>query len=489
MLKQFFSLLAFLFVSISAQADKIVLLDSGAASLQARADHIQNAQETIRAQYFTIEDDNITSTALALLMDSANRGVKVRLIVDSMHNFMSRKTMSAILLQLHPDKVSNIEIREYNRFSLFRPTRYTRRMHDKGLIIDGKFMISGGRNIANGYFGEAAIGPDGEPHPVFEDSDALIFESPAINTAATYFDNLWNSKFVKPVYLFDYDYRNLNKSACNREKNYWSCEFARRERAEAVEKEETRLSNLVAAYKQNKLSIRYDITDWSAQASTVPAIDFLYDEVVGQKSNLHKMPNNSGERLYEAISKATESVVILTPYLVVTPEQEALFKKLRENNVAVTLVTNSKGSNNVEFAQVGYERTKQIALDSGVEIYEYQGPDTLHAKMVMIDGKQLFIGSFNWDFRSQNLNREVGLLVQLPEDDENSLSDKVVEKFARILRKSCSAGGKICSHYGNQNLEKLSEEEIADLTKAFNLRASKANKLRHMMFPFVKGQL
>src|SRR3989338_4492803 len=97
-----------------------------------------------------------------------------------MHNLMLRETMAAVLLNLHPNKKKNIEIKEYNTFNLFRPFRYTKRMHDKGLIIDGKYMISGGRNIANGYYGVPDVTSEGEALPIYEDSDALVLESKAI---------------------------------------------------------------------------------------------------------------------------------------------------------------------------------------------------------------------------------------------------------------------------------------------------------------------
>lgn len=473
----------------NALADKIVFLDKNQESLQARADYIQNAKESIRAQYFTIENDSLSLAALALLRDAANRDVKVKILVDSMHNLMLRETMAAVLLNLHPNKKKNIEIKEYNTFNLFRPFRYTKRMHDKGLIIDGKYMISGGRNVANGYYGVPDITSEGEALPIYEDSDALVLESKAIDIAAKYFDDLWNSNFVSDVALYDYSADGLSEWNCSNRDDGFICDINRLQRIEAVTSEEKKLEGFIAAYKKNELDVKYEVTDWNSKAIEVQSIDFLFDDVTKQKSSLKKPKNSIGVQLYNAITKAKESVIIITPYLVVTPEQEALFKILKDKNVEVTIITNSKGSNDVPAAHVGYDKTKQLALNAGASILEYQGPDTLHAKMVLLDRTTVFIGSFNWDFRSQNLNREVGILAELPADKYNDLTNDLVRKFATIMNKACKIGATTCNVSRGETLEKLEPEQYEALVKAFQIREQKTGALYRILFPLIKGQL
>ena len=473
----------------TAVADKIVLLDNNAESLQARADYIQGAQELVRAQYFTIENDSLSRSALALLRDAASRDVKVKILVDSMHNLILRETMAAVMLNLHPDKKKNIEIKEYNTFNLFRPFRYSKRMHDKGLIIDGKYMISGGRNIANGYYGVPDTTKRGEALPVYEDSDALVLDSKSIEVAAKYFDDLWNSKFVTNVALYDFSVDNLSPWACAGRDDQQNCEYSREQRVKKVAKEEKTLDSLIAKYKSNKMEIQYQVTDWNAKAIEVQSIDFLFDDVTKQNSRLDKPENSIGTQLYNAITKAKESVIIITPYLVITPEQEALFKILKEKEVEVTIITNSKGSNDVPAANVGYDKTKQLAINAGVTILEYQGPDTLHAKMVLLDRSTIFIGSFNWDFRSQNLNREVGILAELPANQKNDLTNDLVRKFAAIMKKTCKIGAKICNVSRGETLEKLDPEQYEALVTAFKMREQNSGTLYRILFPLIKGQL
>lgn len=476
-------------ISQSAFADKIVFLDNNDESLQARADYIQNAKETIRAQYFTIEDDSLSRAALALLSRAAESGVRVKILVDSMHNLMLRESMAAVMQNIHPDKKKNVEIREYNTFNLLNPFRYTKRMHDKGLIIDEKYMISGGRNIANGYYGVPDKTKNGHALPIYEDSDVLVLESAAIASATRYFDDLWNSKFVSTVELWDYSADNLDKLSCMSKEDRFSCEINVEYRVKRVQKEERKLKGFIEDYQNNKLLVKYQPVEWESKAIEVKSIDFLFDDVKSQKSNLKKPENNIGVQLYNTIKEAEESVIIVTPYLVITPEQEDLFKYLKDKNVDVTIITNSKGSNDVPAANVGYEKTRSIALKHGVTVLEYQGPDTLHAKMVLLDRSKVFIGSFNWDFRSQNLNREVGVIAELPDNRKNDLTNALVHKFASIMRKTCRFSSQICTPALGEIHKQLSVEEYDALVKAYNLREQKDGAIYRILFPLIKGQL
>ncbi len=476
-----------------AFADKIVLLDSNDDSLQARADEIYQAQNTIRAQYFTVDNDSISRGALALLLDASikNPKLKIQILVDSMHNFMTDETMAAILGNLNTVP-TNIEIKEYNRFNLFKLFSYTKRMHDKALIIDDRVMIIGGRNIANGYFGRSAS-KGTEVLPVFEDSDSLIFESSSIQTATQYFDDLWNSKFVDVPRMYDFTKKSLEPSFCQVQGEIdqsQNCQSKQQKSIQSIKSEILNLQKFAVEYSQNKLAVSNSQINWLEKAVEVQSIEYLFDDVKTQKSNLDKPDSNIGSRLYSEIAKATENVVIVSPYMVITPEHESLFKQLREKNVQITLITNSKGSNDVPAAHLGFEKTRQKALDLGVKIFEYQGPDTLHAKMILIDHSILFIGSYNWDFRSQNLNREVGILARLPENNLNYLSIKVIRKFASFLKKSCRLGGSICHpDLKSENLSSLTDEQFNDLMEAFRVRQDAQPTIYKLLYPLIEGQL
>ncbi len=484
----------------SVLADKIVLLEGTKESIEARKDLISSAQTEIRAQYYTIENDEVANGGLAILRDLAIQkpNVRVRIIVDSLNNLMLRETMAAFMSDNNGESLSNVEIREYNKFKIYAPWRYTKRMHDKGLIIDNDVLISGGRNIANGYFG--LKDKENPTHSVLEDTDILVLESAAITEAATYFDNLWNSKFVKAVTLGKMSISKLKPGSCeaqrttdDTEQNVKSCEYFRKRNELLVGKQRAELINLAIKHRSN-LNKSEALNKWNTNKSAIKVgtIDYIFDNPVGQSSSLKKpkeTENNIAKQLYQAIRTAQKSVVIITPYLVVTPEQEELFKELRARKVKVRIFTNGKNSNDVPAAHVGYLNTRELALKYGVQIWEYNGPDTLHAKMVLIDRNKMFIGSFNWDFRSQNLNREVGIIAQL--DDSVTVKPEETDIFAkvgRIYERSTRLGNTKRLNHDIGDDGEFDDDDITNLAK--EIRSGNKNILFwQIIYPLIKKQL
>lgn len=473
-----------------AQADKLVFLDGEVESLQARLDFATDAK-TIKAQYFTVDDDFVSSASIAYLMEVANKGTKVQIIVDSMHNLMKKEKMAAIMLNHKNQSNPNIEIREYNQFNPFKPFLYTKRMHDKGLIIEDKngnqVMISGGRNIADGYFGKS---PEdrGSLLPIYEDSDILVMESKSIESANQYFDDLWKSSFVKEVRLFEFSRESLDPRNCSMDSDTFQCESHISFNKKVITKEEQKLQNLaneVIAGKHDAKVNPVSILQWGKRAVIADSIEFIFDNPNGQKSDLTKPHNSIADQLYKHIAQAKKSVTIVSPYFIVTPEQEALFKKLKENNIKVRVITNGKRSNDVPSAHLGYIKERHKALEQGVEIREYNGPDTLHAKMVLIDRTKLFIGSFNWDYRSQNLNREVGIVAQLVGKKDNELTTDVYKKFSRLFLRSTKLGDqkKLNLDAGDYTQDKL--DDLAAQIKNANNNILFWN----LVYPLIKEQL
>jgi cardiolipin synthase C len=488
-----------------AWADKIILLEGTKESIEARKDLISTAHSEIRAQYFTIEDDIIANGALAILRDLALKkpSVKIRIIVDSMHNLMLKETMAAFLTDNNGETLPNVEIKEYNTFKRvwYAPWRYTKRMHDKGLIIDNDALISGGRNVANGYYGLA--NDDKPTHAVLEDTDALVLESAAIKEAAQYFDDLWKSKFVSKVSLGAMSKDRLKEGACDiykqamnniHDEKYRSCEMRRAKALNLVLKQQVTLNQLAAEHRNTTITKESVMQKWLTNPNVIETgkIDYIFDNPIGQKSNLDKpkaTEDNIAKQLYQAIQTAKKSVVIVTPYFVVTPEQEQLFKELRARKVKVRVFTNGTNSNDVVPAHVGYLNTRQIALQHGVQIYEYNGPDTLHAKMVLVDRAKLFIGSFNWDFRSQNLNREVGIIADLPDVSRKVAKETdVYAKFARIYARSTKLGEKSVLNGEIGEEGEFDDDDMAQLSREIR-NGNKRILFWQMIYPLIKEQL
>ncbi|MBC7421274.1 MAG: phosphatidylserine/phosphatidylglycerophosphate/cardiolipin synthase family protein [Bdellovibrio sp.] len=476
-------------LALPAWADKVVLLQDAIKSSQARADFITTAKNEITAQYFTIDNDHASLVTLSLLKDAAKRGVQVRLIVDSMNNFITRETVAALVSSLEPEKAKFFQIRVYNRFNLFRPFCYTKRMHDKGLIIDGNTMISGGRNIANGYFQLLNRNESGKLLPVFEDTDILVTESDSIQMAKKYFYDLWNSNMVSPIELYEFSAKSLNQISCSDRDNFHGCQQNREFNVKRVQEEENKFTEVLEQFHNNTLGLARAgaSINWQSKSIEIGKIQFLHDEIETNLCKENKAENNIASQLYDVIrKKAQVSVTIVTPYLVVTPEQKELFQTLIDRNVHVRIITNSRSSNDVPFAQAGAELTVPEIVAMGVDVLEFRGPDTLHAKMVLIDRKIVFIGSFNWDFRSQNLNREVGVVFELPADNKNEFTYDLMQKFNLIVKKT----NILRLDNKKIKLAELTDEEIDELTLQNEHRASKNDTHKSIikMFPSIIKQ-
>lgn len=502
-MKNFTYSLIVMLVIQTVWADKVVLLEGHKESIEARTDFMSSATNEIRAQYYTIKNDVIANGGLAILRDVAMRkpDVRVRIIVDSFNNDMQRDTMAAFLSDNQGAPLNNVEIKEYNTFKWYAPWRYTKRMHDKALIIDNNVLISGGRNIANGYFG---LNNKKKPqHAALEDTDILVFQSHAIDEAAQYFDDLWNSPFVKTVKLGTMATESLTDSYCKKsvlthDKQYsaqiTACENNRLKNLKLINQQRKELNSLANTYANRKITKAEALKKWlyNKDAIQTGKIDYIYDNPVGQKHNLEKpkaLENNIAKQLYAAVKTAKKSVVIVTPYLVITPEQEALFAELQARKVRVRIFTNGINSNDVTPAHVGYLNTRELALKHGAQIWEYNGPDSLHAKMVIIDRKKMFIGSFNWDFRSQNLNREVGIVAELESDNAIDVEKTdIFAKMARIYARSTKLGDtRRLNHEIGEDGE-FDDDDLENL--AYEIRkGNKSVLLWQVIYPLIKTQL
>lgn len=467
--------------ALQAMADKVVVLEGAQESVQARAHLLMKAKKTIDVQYFTIENDQITVGGLALIRAAAREGADVRIIVDSMHNLMTKQLMAALLDNLDANAAKRIQIKEFNGFNLFHPMCYTRRMHDKSLIIDGQYLIVGDRNIANGYFDVGTKDKHGLSLPIYQGIDVLIEGQNAAAQATEYFNKRWDSKDVKPVHLYSFSAEQLDVNYCKYQQSEsnsaFQCESNQEYSARLVKQEIARLDEAINRIRNGQSSIisQDANTDYFADAYQTDDVQFIHDEVVpGKRVCKGKTENSIGNKLYKAIEEnTTKSLIVTTPYLVVTPQMEELVIKLAKKGVNVRFVTNSMISNDVPAAHQGYLKTREKLLNAGVKIYEYESIvrdtstiETLHAKTVLMDAKKVFIGSYNWDFRSQNLNSEVGVLIGLNGDKRASPTSDVRNRIAGILRKAKlvkADGGLDSSHTVATDFSELDSKELIEI--------------------------
>ncbi len=389
-------------------------LEEGDVSMIARAWLTQSAERTIDAQYFIFTGDNVGLIAVDYLLRAADRGVRVRLLVD---DFMLEAEGKALLAL---DAHRNIEIRLYNAttnigkklpaklFNLTTDFRgFNQRMHNKTFIVDRRVVITGGRNIADEYF-------DYDHAYNFRDRDVLLIGGASSDVQRS-FEEFWASALSTPVASLVHDdaapsdtaaaYRYLHDYACDPQ-NFWP---QVRERIAAVPTTFDHIRESGALVWSDSVTF---VTD-------APGKNAGTDGISGS--------GRSTEALIQLVKHATSSVTIQSPYLVTTSVSQNLFREAVARGVKIRILTNSLASTDNLDAFSGYQRERAALLAIGVEIYEFK-PDAavrrqvmsgalqstldyapifgLHAKSMVVDDHIAVIGTFNLDPRSANLNTE-----------------------------------------------------------------------------------
>lgn len=352
----------------SAGADVLRILDDPADAAQARADLIQQARREINAIYFLARNDRVTMTALALLREAQRSGVTSRLVLDA-HFHRIPKPMLAHLAD------EGVEVKVYHPLSktLRHPSWIVRRMHEKLIVADGERYITGGRNLAEAYFGLAKRN--------YVDRDVFV-EGQSAAEADAHFETLWNSRHVAKLKV-------------------------------RVSHDEKRRASDLLDLVMHELHcgegfVKLDTgRDWAEGAIHADTVHFLHDPV-GDGPRL-------STRILEIFESAKSSIVIESPYLVPTRSLRALLERKRAEGVRVQIVTNSFRSTDGLIPYAGYLKYGRRLTRAGIDVREFKGPDMLHAKSAVIDGRIVLIGSYNIDPRSQYLDLEA---MCVAEDEE-----------------------------------------------------------------------
>jgi len=402
------------------------VLERGEEALIARAWLADHAEHSIEVQYFIWSSDNIGILAADSILRAADRGVQVRIIVDDL--LVDAPDKSLLALAHHP----HIDIRIYNaKKSVGVPTHkrianavgdfrgFNQRMHDKTFIVDGKVAITGGRNMSSEYF-------DYNREYNFRDRDVLLIGE-VVNTMRTSFDNFWSSDHTENVEDL---YGGLGITKKNVHVNDADVQGVYRELHEYANSSDNFAPEVHAAI--NVMSAEFERL---AKETVWGQVDFISDR---PGKNENRLSLGGGGITTTALARLIESararVVIQSPYLVLTDQAMELFRQARARGVRIRINTNSLASTDNLPAFGGYRSQREKLLNMGLEIYEYR-PDAqshrqvrereilgqalhgnatilgLHAKTLVVDGKVAFIGTFNLDPRSQNLNTEVGAVI------------------------------------------------------------------------------
>ncbi len=398
------------------------VLEKGEEALRARAWLADHATTSIDVQYFIWSTDNVGILASEALLRAAERGVKVRVLVDDL--LIDAPPDSMLALALHP----NIDIRIYNPRLNVGTSKLKKignvatglrsvnqRMHDKTALFDAKAGITGGRNMADEYF-------DYNHTYNFRDRDMLVL-GPVVADMEASFQRFWDSKLVVPVEKLLA--KQMKRMTPERAGEVYAGLHTYASKPENFAPEVRQaLEDLPRKFERLSRNIIWD------------DVRFLCD-LPGKNSTKRRFDGGgrTTAALVDELKKAKKSVTIQSPYLVMPKGGLELFRDLVKRGVEVRIVTNSLASTDNLQAFSGYHKQRQAILKSGIKVFEFR-PDpaikrelierypkleqqapvfAIHAKSMVIDSETLFVGTFNFDPRSANLNTEVGVLIRNPD--------------------------------------------------------------------------
>lgn len=419
------------------------LMPGGDFALNTRLELARRAERTLDVQYYHIENDETGRYFLRTLRDAARRGVRVRLLMDDLYTAGE----DALLLGLAA--TPNLEIRLFNPFpagrgsmgrrfaaSLFHFDRVQRRMHNKLFIADGAMAVAGGRNIGNPYFTRTA-GPN------FLDLDTFVAGA-LLPRLGRLFDQYWNSEYVLPLHA-------IVKTDAPRDELQAAFEAMTGPAGTPpppppAPNDLLGYGPIVEELKAGRLGLIQARAEAYADAP---------DRVVGKTASYRGIPlldvDSVRYNVLEQIRRARSEVSIISPYLIPGRGGLEVMQEVHGRGVKMSVVTNSLAATDEPLAHTGYRRYRVAMLRLGMELHELSSSRTrasvrlglfgstigrLHAKSAVIDRRILFIGSMNFDPRSDALNTEIGLFIQSPEMAQQALKliDVLKQQGAYRLR-------------------------------------------------------
>ncbi|TYT24967.1 phospholipase D family protein [Luteimonas viscosa] len=396
-----------------------IMLPDGLDAFAARAISARQAGRSLDLQYYIWHDDLTGHLLMYEAWKAAERGVRVRMLLDDINT--SGKDAALLALDAH----ENIEIRVYNPFRnrdgvarvlemVQRMFSVTYRMHNKAWIADGRAAVVGGRNIGLEYFGA-------HEETNFRDLDVLLF-GPAVEQASAIFDDFWNSEAVVPIAQLNRKSRRTLESVLASIKEEAGSELARRYL------DQVDLSPSVRMYFAQELTPYWTehirvLSDPPLKWKTETRVDGLVVELIG------------------LLRQTEHKALLVSPYFVPGDEGVAALATLvRQRGAHVGVITNSLAANDVLAVHGGYANYREALLKTGVKLYEMRPQATdsdaslfgssgasLHTKAFVVDDRHGFIGSFNIDPRSIELNTEMGVLF-----DDPGLAVALREEYLRL---------------------------------------------------------
>lgn len=369
-------------------SESIALIDDVEEAWQARVDLISRARETLDISYYALHGGETIDEFLGLIIDAANRGVKVRFMLDGIaHGLWLKPSLYKAIAQ-HP----NIDFAYYEPLNLLMPISWHHRLHDKIILVDNEIAMMGGRNIGDKYFTH-------QTKSTSIDRDVILFPGAdgkhvLIQQISDYFNQLWTSphNFVQGP-------------------EYTDSTLAQTSQFQLELAQEAKQSN------PGDPSLKV----WRERAVPIHR-GYLISNPLKRGFN---EPTVWSNMLY-LMQQAEDNILVQSPYVIPSSQMRADLKFNHQEfaDVDINLLSNSLASSNNILANSGYQNNRQAILEQGIHLYEFQPREAqLHTKAIVIDERISAVGTFNIDSRSTYLNTESMLVIDSPEFTAELLDD------------------------------------------------------------------
>lgn len=384
--------------------ERAVVVEKNGDALLQRIRLIKNAEKEIVLSTFAFHSDNSGKIVIGALREAADRGVKVKVLTDGFESWVAME-FNPYFHALSSHK--NIEVKLYNRANPLKPWTLMGRMHDKYLVADRKTYMLGGRNTYDYFLGDFP-GHKNYDRDVFVHCENPTSES-SVEELLRYFERVWE----------------LNICSDFHEKEKLAEKKSVQEAAQEADK----------CYKAYFAENEAGICDR----------DYTKNTFETEKIALISNPIHTGAKepiawyeMGEVMKRASERVKIHTPYIICNDAMYNTWKEIAEAVPDFAVMTNSVTNNGNAFGASDYEKHKKEILDTGIDIWEYEGGISYHGKSVLVDDDISMVGSFNMDMRSAYLDTELMLVIRSKEI--NRQLETNLEEYEKDSRQALTNG-------------------------------------------------
>jgi putative cardiolipin synthase len=399
------------------------LLPNGDHALDARLALVQRAERSLDLQYYAWHDDDTGRRLLAALRDAGRRGVRVRLLVDDLHAGALQPLLAGLAAH------AGVEVRLFNPLpvregslagrvlgSLHDFSRLNHRMHNKLFIADGALAVAGGRNIGDEYFMRSAVAN-------FVDLDVLV-AGPVVADMAASFDRYWNSERAWPVQALATP---ADAAALRAQFDGAVAGAASALRVDA--RDRLGRSPVSAQLDAGRLDLLAAPVRLLVDAPHRQRCDAADADAPAAAAACAQAEPGAVDALFAAMRETRHALAITSPYFVPGADGMAMLQAVAGRGASIRLLTNSIGATDEPLVHWGYARYRPAMLELGLQIRELsptlpartqafgsfgRSAARLHAKVVVIDGHRVALGSANMDHRSARINTEMVLLIDSP---------------------------------------------------------------------------